>query len=65
MDAKDFVSLMKVEINTMKKLNHPNIIGLIDFGEKAIVEEDGLVDTMNVPYLVFEIARGGELFDFI
>ena len=37
MDAKDFVSLMKVEINTMKHLHHPNIIGLLDFGENAIV----------------------------
>ena len=37
MDAKDFVSLMKVEINTMKHLHHPNIIGLLDFGDNGIV----------------------------
>lgn len=45
----------------MKK--HPGIIELIDHGEDKYTKASG--KTKNVYFLVLEIAKGGELFDYI
>lgn len=52
-DEKE-LQLLEREIDIMKKLKHPHIIGLLN-----------VVDTADMLYLVLEIAPGGELFDAI
>jgi len=52
--SEDELSLLRREIDIMKKLKHTHIISLIDFFEDK--------DTI---YLVLELAAGGELFDQI
>jgi len=52
--SSDEISLLKREIDIMKKLKHSNIIGLEDCYE----DEETI-------YLVLELATGGELFDQI
>ena len=53
MSADDEEALFR-EVDVMKKLNHPNIVQLVDF----FVEQDKY-------YLVLEYLEGGELFDRI
>lgn len=48
------VKRFKLEVEIMMKLDHPNILRLIDYFE----------DDKNV-YLVLELCSGGELFDWI
>jgi len=52
-DKKE-LSLLEREIDIMKKLQHPNIIQLME-----------VIDTPDTLYLVLEFASGGELFDAI
>lgn len=52
-DKKE-LALLEREIDIMKKLQHPNIIQLME-----------VVDTPDTLYLVIEFAGGGELFDAI
>lgn len=52
------------EVETMKGLNHPNIINLLDFSDVAEHVKPNGVKTA-VYYLALELANGGELFDFI
>lgn len=52
-DKKE-LALLEREIDIMKKLNHPNIIQLME-----------VIDTPDTLYLIIEYAGGGELFDAI
>jgi len=52
-DKKE-LQLLEREIDIMKKLQHPNIIQLME-----------VIDTADTLYLVLEFASGGELFDAI
>jgi len=52
-DKKE-LQLLEREIDIMKKLDHPNIIKLME-----------VIDTPQTLYLVLEFAEGGELFDSI
>jgi len=52
--SEDELSLLRREIDIMKKLKHEHIISLIDFFEDN-----------NTIYLILELAVGGELFDQI
>lgn len=52
-DKKE-LSLLEREIDIMKKLQHPNIVQLME-----------VVDTPDTLYLILEFASGGELFDAI
>lgn len=48
----------------MAHLDHPNIVKLKEFGEDFMVNEDkGTQKKVN--YIVIELAKGGELFDFL
>lgn len=51
---KKYVESIKVEVDILSQVDHPNLLGLLDWGfsKKAI-------------YLVTELAEGGELFDRI
>lgn len=58
-DMKFFLN----EINVLKKINHPNIVRLVDGGEGVLTKENGKKSV--VQYLVLELVKFGELFDFI
>lgn len=58
-DIKFFMN----EINVLKQINHPNIVRLIDGGEGVLTKENGKKSV--VQYLVLEMVKYGELFDFI
>ena len=48
----------------MKKLDHPNIVKLYEYDENGVkAKRSG--ETEDVLYLVLELIKGGELFDFI
>jgi len=51
------------EINTLRKLNHENIINLIDSGNGTVKKVNGITKQKN--YIVLEYAENSELFDFI
>jgi len=52
--GKDYEKNLKMEVDILKKVNHPNIIALKE-----------LFDTPDKLYLVMELVTGGELFDKI
>lgn len=58
-DLKFFMN----EINVLKKINHNNIVRLIDGGEGVLTKENGKKSV--IQYLVLELVKFGELFDFI
>lgn len=52
------------EINTMKTLDHPNVLKVLGHSERAVAEKtDGSKIVIN--YMALELAKGGEIFDFI
>jgi len=52
------------EVEIMKNLSHPNIVNLLDFnGSAEHVKANG--EKTAVFFLALELAKGGELFDFI
>jgi len=52
--GKDYEKNLKMEVDILKKVNHPNIIALKE-----------LFDTQDKLFLVMELVTGGELFDKI
>ena len=63
MDSK-FLELVMTEVETMSKLQHPNIVNLIEYSKDANVEkEDGTKQP--VICIALELATGGELFDYV
>lgn len=58
-DLKFFVN----EINVLKQINHPNIVRLVDGGEGVLTKDNGKKSV--IQYLVLELVKYGELFDFI
>ena len=53
---------VNTEINALRKLEHDNIIKVIDYG-KGEYKKTG--KTKTVDYVVLEIAEKGELFNFM
>ena len=47
----------------MEKIKHVNVINQIEYGNNKYVKDNGV--TKDVSYIVLEIAKGGELFDFV
>lgn len=65
-DIKDpeIHNLMKTEIQIMEGLNHPNVIRQHEYGTADYMRADGSVKR-KCEYIVLEIAKGGELFDYV
>ena len=62
--TKKFLDLVLTEVQTMKELNHPNIVNLVEYGDSGdVVKNNG--KTEKVLFIVLELALGGELFDYV
>jgi len=48
----------------MDKLNHENIVNLIEYDKEGILEKSN-GERKTVFYIVLELASGGELFDYV
>ncbi len=55
--------IFKAEMENLKKIQHRNIIGIIEGSKGIIKKPDG--KTKMKDYIVLEIASNGELFDFL
>ena len=62
--SQAFVDLIMNEAEIHSKLKHMNIIELKDFSDTC-EEQRPSGKTREVFYLALELAKGGELFDFI
>jgi len=51
------------EINVLKKIKNENVVALVDGGEGTLTKENG--KKYNIQYLVLELVKYGELFDYI
>ena len=60
----DIHTLLMTEINIMSKLQHPNVIRQFEHGSDNYKRADGSVKR-KLEYIVLEIAKGGELFDYV
>ena len=65
-DIKDseIHQLLLTEVEMCSKLNHVNIVRQIEHGIGKYMRSDGTVKKQ-CEYIVLEIAKGGELFDYI
>ena len=61
---QDFQSLIDAEIDTLQKLDHPNIIRLIEVNEAEQFNASKNKKRV-VKYIALELVKGGELFDLI
>ena len=62
--GEEFDSLLDAEISTLEKLDHPNIIKLIEVNE-AEQFNSAKNKRRVVKYIALELVKGGELFDLI
>lgn len=56
------ISEIEKEINVLKNLDHPRVTRLLDYGETDLTTRG---KTFTVYHIALELAKGGELFDFI
>lgn len=65
--SENHKALMKLVVNEIKimgKLNHPNIVNLLDYSDQEpIIKPNGT--EKECIHLVLEVCTGGELFDYI
>lgn len=59
-----FLKLWNNEVEIMKSLSHPNIVRLFEYDENGVKEKKS-GDQEQVLYLILELIKGGELFDFV
>ena len=52
------------EVETMSKLNHPNIVNMYEYSKDANVEKENGTK-VPVVCIALELAEGGELFDYV
>lgn len=59
-----FTKYLQNEIQTLERVQHPNMVNLIDFLPKAdYLKKNGT--TKKVTAIVIELAEGGEMFEFL
>jgi len=58
------IKLIKKEIDILSKLNHPNIVNLIDFIESATYVKKN-EKTYQAVAIILELVSGGELFEYL
>lgn len=52
------------EVHTLHELKHPNILNMVEYNKDGVVHySNGKQE--KVIYIVLELAKGGELFDYI
>ena len=56
--------LLNVEIETLTRAQHKNVVNLIEYNDRAILTKKDK-SQMEVIMIVLELAPGGELFDII
>ena len=62
--AEDVAEICNAEISSMRELDHPNVVSLIDYDfEGKKVYPDGRED--DIAYMVIDLCDGGELFNLI
>lgn len=55
--------LVMTEMEAMSKLNHPNVLSILEYGMDKYIKDSG--KERDVSYIALELATGGELFDFV
>jgi len=58
------LELVETEVEVMKNLSHPNIVNLVEYNRDGVWEK-GSGQKINAAYIVLELVKGGELFDFV
>jgi 5'-AMP-activated protein kinase catalytic alpha subunit len=61
---EQFDELVETEVDTLKKLKHPNIVNMVEVGE-GMQTNSKKNASKNVKYIVLELVGGGELFDLV
>lgn len=61
--ASNDIKLFKNEITSLQQVQHPNVVKLYDGGEGVLSKETGKKEM--VQYLVIELVKYGEIFDYI
>ena len=56
------ISEIEREIDVLKELDHPRVTRLLDYGETELTTRGR---SFTVYHIALELAKGGELFDFI
>ena len=59
-----FLELVMTEVKTLLELKHPNILNLVEYSKDGVVHHPNGKQE-KVIYIVLELAKGGELFDYI
>jgi len=59
-----FVELLMTEVQVMAQLSHLNIVNLIEYSTSGFVEKSN-GKKEEVIYIALELAKGGELFDYV
>lgn len=55
----------KNEIEIMQEISHPYIVNLVDYTTEGVLRLENGSEKESIIYLTLELAKGGELFDFI
>jgi len=61
---EQFQELVETEVDTLKKVKHPNIVNLVEVGEGQQTNSKKNA-SKQVRYIVLELVGGGELFDLV
>lgn len=61
--SKNHLEIVVNELETMVRLEHPNMIQVYESGEETYVKQNGKSKKVN--YIVLELATGGEIYDIV
>ena len=59
------VEVLEEEVSSIKQLDHPGIIKLIEYGSNTKILKQPIGKSKTCSYIVLELAAGGEVFDFV
>ena len=55
--------MVESEVEILKKLNHPNIVNIIEYGKEGDIVKPNGTCYKGVVYIILEYVNGGLLFD--